>query len=102
MRPVPTPDVEAGRPPVRVLLLEAEAEGLSGTGDALGRLFESRVEVELAVEVNKALDRLSLGGIDLLLLDLDLPDDEDLGTFERIRLFSPDVPIVVLTRVEDE
>ncbi len=35
-------------------------------------------------------------------MDLDLPDSEDLGTFERAYAFAPDVPIVVLTGMEDE
>jgi diguanylate cyclase (GGDEF)-like protein len=65
-------------------------------------LGESGVEVESAPDLNHALERLSQGGIDLLLLDLDVPDGEDLGTFERAHAFAPDVPIVVLTRVEDE
>jgi len=54
------------------------------------------------MDLSKAMQRTSAGGVDLILLDLDLPDSEDVGTFERVQGFAPDVPIVVLTRVEDE
>ncbi len=60
------------------------------------------MEIETAGTVKAVLDRLSQGGVDALLLDLDLPDDEDLGSFERAYAFAPDVPIIVLTSVEDE
>lgn len=101
MRPPPTTKREIGRMPVRVLLVEADPDGLMGLGDAMIQLGAAEVEVESAPDLNKALERLSQGGVDLLLLDLDLPDGEDLGTFERAHAFAPDVPIVVLTGIED-
>ncbi len=42
------------------------------------------------------------GGIDAVLLDLQLPDSEGIVTFERTYAFAPDVPIVVLTEMDDE
>ncbi len=87
---------------MRVLLVEDEPEGLSVLGGAIDRLGESGVDVELARGLRSALERLSQGGVDLILLDLDLPDHKDLGTFERVHAYVPNVPIVVLTRVEDE
>jgi len=47
-------------------------------------------------------ERLSSGGIDLILLDLSLPDSDGLDTFLSIYNRAPDVPIVVLTALEDE
>jgi two-component system cell cycle response regulator len=102
MHPAPPSKRDAGVRLVRVLLVEEDPRGVTGLGDAMERLGESGVEVESAPDLNQALERLSQGGIDLLLLDLDVPDGEDLGTFERAHAFAPDVPIVVLTRVEDE
>ncbi|MFH1764198.1 MAG: diguanylate cyclase [Gemmatimonadota bacterium] len=93
---------EAGKRPVRVLVVEEDPEGSSGLADAMAKLGAAGVELESVPDLNRALERLSQGGIDLLLLDLDLPDSEDLGTFERAHAFAPDVPIVVLTGMEDE
>lgn len=71
-------------------------------GEILEKLQQAGVSLERAGDLNQALERLSQGGIDLLILDLDLPDGQDMGTFERAHAFAPNVPIVVLTRVEDE
>jgi two-component system cell cycle response regulator len=102
MRSAPSVKREAGKRRVRVLLVEEDPAGPSGLGDAMAKLGDAGVELESVPDLNRALERLSQGGIDLLLLDLDLPDSEDLGSFERVHAFAPDVPIVVLTGMEDE
>lgn len=48
------------------------------------------------------LKRLTKGGIDLILLDLGLSDSQGIETFGRVRAQGPDVPIVVLTGLDDE
>jgi diguanylate cyclase (GGDEF)-like protein len=93
---------ETGKRPVRVLLVEAEPDGLSGLKEALSRSDRGAVELEWADQLASALERLSRGGIDLVLLDLTLPDSEGIATFERAYAFAPDVPIVVLTELDDE
>jgi diguanylate cyclase (GGDEF)-like protein len=70
--------------------------------DLVGSIAEADVRIEPVGNLNRALERLSQGGIDVLLLDLDLPDEDDLGAFERAQAFAPDVPIIVLARVGDE
>lgn len=91
-----------GKRPLRVLLVEAERLGLSGLETALSQLDNPTIELEWAGELSSALERLSLGGVDLLLLDLDLPDTQGLATFERAHAFAPEVPTVVLTGLDDE
>ena len=39
--------------------------------------------------------------VDLMLLDLNLPDSQDLETLRRLRGVAPDLPIVILTGIED-
>lgn len=58
--------------------------------------------MEWAGELSQALARLSQGGIDAVLLDLDLPDSQGMVTFERTYAFATDVPIIVLTSTSDE
>jgi len=48
------------------------------------------------------LNRLSQGGVDLVLLDLDLPDSEGLETFTRIRADGHNVPLIVLSAGDSE
>ena len=61
---------------MKVLLVEAEPEGLSGIEETISRLSDSGIELERAWELASALERLSQGGIDLILLDLTLPDSQ--------------------------
>ena len=102
MDPSPDSTGDGGKRALRVLLVEEEPRGPWGLEDAPDQLDESEVQVERIWTIEGAIDRLSGGNVDLLLLDLDLPDGEDFGTFERISSFASDVPVVVLTRIEDE
>ena len=88
--------------PIRVLLVEREPEDLDGLRRAMADARGGNVELECVGELTSALERLSQGGIDAVLLDLMLPDSEGIVTFERTYAFAPDVPIVVMTSVDDE
>ncbi len=50
-----------------------------------------------AGELAGALERLSGGGVDAVILDPDLPDSQGIVSFERMYAFAPDVPVIVLT-----
>jgi DNA-binding NarL/FixJ family response regulator len=50
----------------------------------------------------EARDRLQRGGIDIILLDLNLPDSKGLETFQKLRAAAPSLPIVILTGLDDE
>jgi diguanylate cyclase (GGDEF)-like protein len=58
--------------------------------------------MDWAGSVSEALARMNEGGIDLVLLDLELPDSHGMVTFERTYAFAPDVPVIVLTQEDDE
>jgi two-component system, cell cycle response regulator len=88
--------------PTRILLVEEDHESLESLRESLAQVRDARFEIEWAGELATALQRLSLGGVDIVLLDLALPDSEGLVTFERCYAFAPDVPIIVLTSMDDE
>lgn len=48
-----------------------------------------------------ALERLSQGGIDIVLLDLMLPDSAALDTFYRVRAQATDTPIIIQSALDD-
>ncbi len=48
-------------------------------------------------ELAGALERLSDGGVDAIILDPDLPDSQGIVSFERMYAFAPDVPVILLT-----
>jgi DNA-binding response OmpR family regulator len=57
---------------------------------------------ERATSLSAALDRLARGGVDVVLLDLALPDAQAFDGVHRISAAYPFVPVVVLTGLEDE
>lgn len=59
-----------------------------------------RLDVSVAGRLATALEELP-GGIALVLLDLRLPDGDGVDVLRRIRGQAPDVPVVVLTGMED-
>ena len=61
-----------------------------------------KIELEHMDRLSTGLERLSRGGIDLLLLDLSLPDSHGLDTLTEVRAHSPGVPIIVITGLDDE
>ena len=102
----PKPDLSrtvppAAEPRVKVLLLE------DNPWDA--RLIEIMVteaggdwfEVEQAARLSTALQRLSAGGIGLVLSDLSVLDSQGLETFLKLHAQHPHVPIIVLSGSDD-
>jgi len=58
--------------------------------------------LEHRVTLALGLDRLRQGGIDIALIDLDLPDSNGAETFRAVRAEVPDIPVVVLSGFDDE
>lgn len=88
--------------PLKVLLVEEDQERRTEVEEFLSRARDPRVDLESSSYLSDALERLSDGEIDLVLLDLSLPDSEGVATFERMYAFAPDVPVIVLTDLDDE
>ncbi len=88
--------------PLKVLLVESDRAYLNELRERLGDVRSAHMQIEWAGELSEALARLTQGGIDVVLLDLVLPDSEGVVTFERTYAFAQDVPIVVLTDLNDE
>lgn len=60
------------------------------------------IELECADRLATGLERLRQSSVDVVLLDLSLPDAQGLDTFIRARSAAPDLPIVVLSGLDDE
>ena len=92
---------EKGTPTV-VLLIEDDPYDAELTMAVLGEIRSFRCLAERAETLSRGLDRLSRGGVDLVLLDLGLPDSLGLGTFELAYVQYPDIPIIILSGLADE
>jgi DNA-binding NtrC family response regulator len=62
----------------------------------------SAVEVSRAGLLSGGIERILKGDVDIVFLDLSLPDSEGLDTLERILEQDPGVPVVVLTGTVDK
>jgi phosphoserine phosphatase RsbU/P len=66
--------------------------------DAGGQGFE----IERADRLTAGLERLGNEKFDIVLLDLSLPDSHGLATFERLHREFPNIPIIVMSGLDDE
>jgi len=55
-----------------------------------------------ADRLSGGIQQLSDGGVDVVLLDLSLPDSQGFDTFSKLRANSKGLPIILLTGMEDE
>lgn len=87
---------------IRLLLIEDSPDDALLIREFLSETRQTRFEVEHVELLAAALDRVSRGGIDAVLLDLQLPDSRGLDTFRGVQTADPTLPIVVLSGFEDE
>jgi len=69
---------------------------LDGTGDDPGFVLS------WTDSLSSAVSRLARGGIDIVLLDLSLPDSQGIGTFLTLRSRSSGIPVIVLSSADSE
>lgn len=67
----------------------------------LARSDNPLFETVMAGTLEQALERLAVGGIDVVLLDLMLPDSTALDTFYRVRAHDMQTPIIVQSAMDD-
>ena len=88
---------------LRILLIEDSATFRRAVAGFLEGAFQGQVELETAATLTAGLERLrSSERLSVVLLDLILPDSEGMEGFLRVCAQRPDVPVVVLTGLDDE
>ena len=95
--PAPAPALEAPAAPVPVgsVLIVEEEDGIRSA--VLDALAAAGHRVEAAVDATSALDRLALGGIDVVVTDLALRDRSGLQLAAAVKQRSPGAAVVLLT-----
>ncbi|MDT8368455.1 MAG: GGDEF domain-containing response regulator [Longimicrobiales bacterium] len=89
--------------PLRILVVDDDLDCVARIRESLAGEPPGRDhQIHHVRELTEALERIAHGGIDLILLQLTLPDSEGIVTFERMHAFAPDVPILIYSREEDE
>ena len=80
-----------------VLLIEDNEEAMWLVRYALQEHGKGKYRLEWADTLSGGLEQLSKGGIDIVLLDLGLPDSSGPESYAWVREVCPKVPVVVLT-----
>ena len=91
----------AGLVPIEILLVEDNAGDVRLVQEMLSETGAVPFGLAIANSLEATLARLRAGGIDVLLLDLGLPDSHGVNTFTSVHAQTPTLPIIVLTGVCD-
>ena len=86
---------------ITALLIEDNPDDALLMQAALDEAAGAAIVVEWVDRLALGLERLRSPGVDVVLLDLSLPDGQGVDTCVRVNASAPDVPIVVLTGLAD-
>jgi diguanylate cyclase (GGDEF)-like protein len=87
---------------IRILMIKDSPEESRLIKEELKDAHGGKFELECADRLSKGLECIEKGNIDVVLLDLSLPDSQGFETFAKAYACSPWVPIVVLSGNNDE
>lgn len=87
---------------IKVLLIEDDQAVAQLIRDMLSKVGDSRFEIEWSDCLAAGLERIKKGNIEVIFLDLFLPDSQGLDTLARVQEQASAVPILVLTGLDDE
>jgi PAS domain S-box-containing protein len=88
--------------PLQILLIEDSPGDARLIQEFLSEIRNTPYVLECADRLSEGLELLAVRDVDLVLLDLSLPDSRGFDTFSRVHAQAPDLPIVVVTGLDDE
>jgi PAS domain S-box-containing protein len=87
---------------IHALLIEDSADQAGLIQEFLFKSKSGPFNVECVERLSSGLDLFARGGFDVVLLDLNLPDSHGLETFTRMHARAAQVPIVILSGIDEE
>ncbi|HEX9438292.1 MAG TPA: GAF domain-containing protein, partial [Roseiflexaceae bacterium] len=87
---------------INILLIEDNAGDARLIGEMLSEAKRPQFDLECVDRLSTGLPRLAAGGVDVVLLDLSLPDSQGFETYVKLHGQDSGVPILVLTGLDDE
>lgn len=89
-------------PPIKVLLVEENAADARLIQEALVGMGTHAFRVEWVTRLSDAIERLGWKGIEVVLLDLELPDASGIEVFNQVSLSAPDALVLILSSSSDD
>jgi len=87
---------------ITVLLIEDSPVTIQIIQEMLSTAQDVRINLITTDQISTAIELLSNEKVDIILLDLSLPESHGLDTFLRVSVSAHHVPIVILTVLDDE
>ncbi len=91
-----------GKKAIRVLVIEDDPNYFVLVNERLSQSRDPSFELICSQNMQAGLERLGGGDIDVVLLDLMLPDSAGLESFLSVHRVFPSVPIIILTSLDDD
>jgi len=87
---------------IKILLVEDNPGDVRLIQEWMSEIRDVSYQVDSFRRLSEALDYLDRQKPDIVLLDLGLPDSQGLDTLLEFRTYSPEIPVVVMTSLDDE
>ncbi|MBK6659758.1 MAG: EAL domain-containing protein [Proteobacteria bacterium] len=87
---------------MRILLIEDDRIEAALVREQIAASALAGASIEHSQRLTAGLDRLRTRRYDVVLLDLNLPDGNGIDNLHRTKAVAPNVPVIILTNVEDE
>jgi PAS domain S-box-containing protein len=87
---------------IKILLIEDNPGDTRLIKEMLSDTDIFNCELECTARLSKGLEYLAGQSANIILLDLELPDSRGLDTLKKVRAQVPEIPVVVLTGLDDE
>lgn len=87
---------------IKILLFEDNPGDVGLIEEMVNESAYSLYQLHIAETLDEGLIFLKDNSIDLILLDLGLPDSDGIDTFAEVKAHNSDIPIIILTGLKDE
>ncbi len=87
---------------IKILLVEDSSDDVFFLREALDRVAGTHFQLDIARSLAAGIEHLAAGNIDVVLLDLTLSDSSGMDSFHGIKSHARDLPIIILSGVDDE
>lgn len=85
-----------------ILMVEDDADLAAALEIAFDEVESANFAIQRATTLNDAIIILGSTEVDVILLDLNLPDSRGLETFLKIQRIAPELPVIILSGMSDE